>query len=82
MEEMALASKVERFLVEETVRTCAQFRSGGRLLSVAHAIEEFRILAGDFLNTDRALADVISATALRQGCVVMLDDTAGPSSAV
>ena len=82
MDKPELELEVDPLLIEETVRTCAHFQSGGRVLSVAHAIEEFRIRAGDFLNTDRALADLISAAALKKGCAVMLDEAVGPSSAI
>jgi hypothetical protein len=82
MEKAALAQQVDPVDLESTVRTCARFRSGGRVLSTAHAVEELRIRTGDFLNTDRTLADLISATALAQGCAVVLDEEAGPGSAV
>ena len=82
MDEIALTLEVDPSRLEETVRTCAHFQFGGRVISVAHAIEEFRIQTGDFLNTDRALADLISATALKNGYAVMLDEAVGPGSTI
>jgi hypothetical protein len=48
------------------------------VLSVAQAVEELRIQTGDFLNSDKELANLISAAAVAQGCVVLLDGEVGP----
>lgn len=67
--------------LEMAVRTCARSQSGGKILSVAQAVEELRIQTGDFLNTDKELANLISAAAVKQGCVVLLDEEVGPPRA-
>ena len=70
----ALQAPVDPADLELVVQTCAHLRSGGRVLSTAQAVEELRIRTGDFLNSDKDLADLISAAALARGCVVLLDE--------
>jgi hypothetical protein len=74
MQTTALAAPVDPADLELVVQICAQYRSGGRVLSTAQAVEELRIRTGDFLNTDKELADLISQAALARGCVVVLDE--------
>jgi hypothetical protein len=80
MQTAALASPVDPADLELVVHICARFRSGGRVLSTARAVEELRIRTGDFLNTDKDLADLISVAALARGCVVVMDEADGPSA--
>ena len=77
METTARAAQVDPADLELIVHICAHFRSGGRVLSTAQAVEELRIRTGDFLNTDKDLADLISSAALARGCVVVLDEADG-----
>ena len=70
----ALQASVDPADLELVVQICAHLRSGGKVLSTAQAVEELRIRTGDFLNSDKDLADLISAAALARGCVVVLDE--------
>jgi hypothetical protein len=63
--------------VENVVRRCMHDRLGGRLVSVAHALEELRIETGDFISPDRELADALAAKALLLGYAVLLDEEPG-----
>ena len=79
METTVLQAPVDAADLEMVVHLCAHLQAGGRVLSTAQAVEELRIRTGDFLNSDKDLADLISAAALARGCVVVLDeaDSAG-----
>jgi hypothetical protein len=79
METTVLQAPVDPADLEMVVHLCAHLQAGGRVLSTAQAVEELRIRTGDFLNSDKDLADLISAAALARGCVVVLDeaDSAG-----
>lgn len=81
MDNDPLPVQVDPADLELTIRTCARKQSGGRVLSVAQAVEELRIRTGDFVNTDKELANLISAAAVAQGCVVLLDEEVGPPAA-
>jgi len=81
MPNVPLAVQVDPADLELAIRSCARSQSGGRVLSVAQAVEELRIQTGDFLNSDKELANLISAAAVAQGCVVLLDGEVGPPRA-
>jgi hypothetical protein len=82
MQKTALAAPVDPADLDMVVHLCAQYRSGGRVLSTAQAVEELRIRTGDFLNTDKELADLISEAALARGCVLVLDEADGAGVAL
>lgn len=61
----------------EAVRTSVLPQSAGLLLSTAKAVEELRILTGDFVTPDEEMADEISQVAVRMGCAVVFDEQPG-----
>jgi hypothetical protein len=44
---------------------------------MAKAVEELRVLTGDFVSPDEAVANALSAVALRRGCAVLFDEQPG-----
>jgi hypothetical protein len=63
--------------LEMVVRRCAHDRSAGRLVSTSQAVEELRMLTGDFTTTDEDLANALTAVAVTLGCSVVFDEQAG-----
>ena len=63
--------------VAEAVRLSALPNGGGMLLSTCRAVEELRILTGDFVTADEDMANEISKVALNMGCAVLFDEQAG-----
>jgi hypothetical protein len=61
----------------EAVRCCVVPNGGGLLLATSKAVEELRILTGDFVTPDEEMADEISRVAVRMGCAVVFDEQAG-----
>ncbi|WP_245426867.1 hypothetical protein [Mesorhizobium sp. YM1C-6-2] len=61
----------------EAVRTSVLPQHAGLLLSTAKAVEELRILTGDFVTSDEEMADEISKVAVGMGCAVVFDEQAG-----
>jgi hypothetical protein len=61
----------------EAVRTSVLPREAGLLLSTAKAVEELRILSGDFVTPDEEMADEISRVAVKMGCAVVFDEQPG-----
>lgn len=61
----------------EAVRTSVLPQDAGLLLSTAKAVEELRILTGDFVTPDEEMADEISRVAVRMGCAVVFDEQPG-----
>lgn len=59
------------------VDACMTGRSAGRVVSMAKAVEELRVLTGDFVSSDEAAANALSAVALKRGCAVLFDEQAG-----
>ncbi|MEW9805293.1 hypothetical protein ABUE31_04750 [Mesorhizobium sp. ZMM04-5] len=47
------------------------------LLPTSKAVEELRILTGDFVTPDRDMADELSTVAVKLGCAVVFDEQAG-----
>ena len=63
--------------VAEAVRISVLPRGAGLLLSTSKAVEELRILTGDFVTSDEEMADEISEMAVKMGCAVVFDEQAG-----
>lgn len=63
--------------VQRVVQTCARSNSSGSLISTSQAVEEFRVLSGDFVATDEDLANEISKAAMGLGYAVVFDERAG-----
>ena len=61
----------------EAVRTSVLPQGTGLLLSTSKAVEELRILTGDFVTPDEEMADEISRVAVRMGYAVVFDEQAG-----
>jgi hypothetical protein len=59
------------------VKACAHSRCAGSLLSTSKAVEELRIISGDFVTPDEEMAEAISKTAIALGCTVVFDERAG-----
>ncbi|WP_394885982.1 hypothetical protein ACG873_00415 (plasmid) [Mesorhizobium sp. AaZ16] len=59
------------------VKACAHSRCAGSLLSTSKAIEELRIMSGDFVTPDEEMAEAISEAAIALGCTVVFDERAG-----
>ena len=60
-----------------TVDACASDRAAGHVVSMAKAVEELRVLTGDFVSPDEAVANALSAVAVQRGCAVLFDEQAG-----
>jgi hypothetical protein len=61
----------------EAVRSSVLPQGAGLLLSTSKAVEELRILTGDFETPDEEMADEISKVAVKMGCAVVFDEQAG-----
>ncbi len=61
----------------EAVRSSVLPKGAGLLLSTAKAVEELRILTGDFVTPDEEMADEISKVAVNMGCAIVFDEQAG-----
>ena len=59
------------------VDACATGRAAGHLVSMARAVEELRVLTGDFVSPDETVANALSTVALERGCAVLFDEQAG-----
>jgi hypothetical protein len=59
------------------VQTCARGKSVGMLVSTSQAVEELRVLSGDFITPDEELANAVSQVALTLGCSIVFDEQAG-----
>ncbi|AZO47933.1 MAG: hypothetical protein EOS58_18435 [Mesorhizobium sp.] len=59
------------------VNACVTGRAAGRLVSMARAVEELRVLTGDFISPDEMVANELSAVALERGCSVLFDEQPG-----
>ncbi|MBZ9807338.1 hypothetical protein LB566_10530 [Mesorhizobium sp. CA13] len=59
------------------VNACSTDRAAGRLVSMARAVEELRVLTGDFVSADETVANALSEVALQCGCAVLFDEQAG-----
>jgi hypothetical protein len=61
----------------EAVRTSVLPQDAGLLLSTSKAVEELRILTGDFVTSDEEMADEISRVAVSMGCAIVFDEQSG-----
>jgi hypothetical protein len=61
----------------EAVRTSVLPQDTGLLVSTSKAVEELRILTGDFITPDEEMADEISRVAVKMGCAVVFDEQPG-----
>jgi hypothetical protein len=59
------------------VDACTSDRVAGHCVSMAKAVEELRVLTGDFVSPDEAVANALSAVALGRGCAVVFDEQPG-----
>jgi len=59
------------------VDACASDCAVGRLISMSKAVEELRVLTGDFVSSDEAAANALSRVALERGCAVLFDEQPG-----
>jgi hypothetical protein len=59
------------------IDACAGDRAAGRLISMSKAVEELRVLTGDFVSSDEAAANALSQVALARGCAVLFDERPG-----
>jgi hypothetical protein len=61
----------------EAVRSSVLPQGAGLLMSTSKAVEELRILTGDFVTSDAEMADELSKVACDMGCAVVFDEQAG-----
>jgi hypothetical protein len=59
------------------INACTTGRAAGRLVSMAKAVEEWRVLTGDFISPDETVANALSPVALARGCAVLFDEQPG-----
>jgi hypothetical protein len=59
------------------VQRCAHSKSAGTLLATSQAVEELRMLSGDFVTSDEDMANALSEVAVTLGCSVVFDEQAG-----
>jgi hypothetical protein len=63
--------------VLQAICICARRDSSGTLISTSKAVEELRVLSGDFVATDEDMANEISRTAVALGYAVVFDERPG-----
>ena len=61
----------------EAVRCSVRPNGGGLLLPTSRAVEELRILTGDFVTSDADMANELSKVAMKMGCAVVFDEEPG-----
>jgi len=59
------------------IDACASDRSAGRVVPMSKAVEELRVLTGDFVSSDADAANALTQVALRRGCAVLFDEQPG-----
>jgi hypothetical protein len=59
------------------IDACTTDRAAGRLVSMAKAVEELRVLTGDFISSDEIVANALSPVAWERGCAVLFDEQPG-----
>ncbi|MCV3241777.1 hypothetical protein [Mesorhizobium sp. ZC-5] len=67
----------ENIDVLQVVRICARGGSNRKVISTSQAVEELRVLSGDFVSTDGDMANEILKAAVCLGYAVVLDERAG-----
>ena len=73
-----MVTEVQFQLVDlvSAVHGCAP-ASAGSLVSTSRAVEELRIISGDFVTSDEAAANAIAAVALAFGWAIVFDEQPG-----
>jgi hypothetical protein len=59
------------------VQACVRGKSAGMLLSTSQAVEELRVLSGDFVTPDEDMANAVSEVAWTLGCSIVFDEQPG-----
>ena len=59
------------------VEACASDDVAGRVVPMSKAVEELRVLTGDFVSSDESAANALSQVALERGCAVLFDERPG-----
>ncbi|WP_149802105.1 hypothetical protein [Mesorhizobium sp. NFR06] len=59
------------------IDACVSDRSAGRLVPMSKAVEELRVLTGDFVSSDEDATNALAQVALERGCAVLLDEQPG-----
>ncbi|MEW6633296.1 MAG: hypothetical protein AB1440_20690 [Pseudomonadota bacterium] len=59
------------------VDACTSGRAAGSVVSMSKAVEELRVLTGDFVSSDEAAANALTKVALKRGCAVLFDEQPG-----
>lgn len=59
------------------IDACASDRLVGRVVPMSKAVEELRVLTGDFVSSDEDAANALTQIALERGCAVLFDEQAG-----
>lgn len=59
------------------VEDCASDRSTGHVVAMSKAVEELRVLTGDFVSSDEDAANALTQVALKRGCAVLFDEKPG-----
>lgn len=59
------------------IDACASDRLAGRVVPMSKAVEELRVLTGDFVSSDEDATNALTQVALERGCAVLFDEQAG-----
>ena len=59
------------------VDACVSDRSVGHVVPLSKAVEELRVLTGDFVSSDEAAAKALTEVALQRGCAILFDEQPG-----
>ena len=60
--------------IVQAVHRCVHGECAGSLLSTAKAIEQLRMISGDFVTSDDEMANAIARVAIKMGCTVVFDE--------
>jgi hypothetical protein len=63
--------------VAEAIQRAVRPAGSGLILPTSEAVEELRILSGDFETSDEDMANVLCLAAIRRGCSVIFDERSG-----
>lgn len=59
------------------IDACASDRAMGSVVPMSRAVEELRVLTGDFVSSDEEAANALTQVALKRGCAVLFDEQPG-----
>ncbi|MGT2468422.1 hypothetical protein ACVOMV_32195 [Mesorhizobium atlanticum] len=59
------------------IDACVSDRSAGRVVPMSRAVEELRVLTGDFVSSDEDATNALTQVALERGCAVLFDEQPG-----